>query len=141
MSRLVTQRDRKRFRDLAAAGRHGLVAWRGSEPIGYGWVAERIGPDVTACTLELPAHAAYLWDLYVVPSERSRGVGSALASARIQMARQLGFSEGWRLISPTNGASLGTLSKTGSDNRVVGEVRFVKILSRIQVRFIPASPH
>lgn len=139
LSTLVTQRDLARFRGLAAAGRHALLAWRGSQPIGYGWVAERIGPDVTVCGLALPAHAAYLWELYVIPSERSNGVGTALASARIRKARELGFSEGWRMITPSNGASLRTLARTGSGTRVVGELRFVKLLSRIHVRFTPAS--
>jgi GNAT superfamily N-acetyltransferase len=139
LSRLVAQRDLARFSRLVASGRHGLVAWRGSEPIGYGWVAERIGPDVTACDLALPAHAAYLWDLYVIPSERSNGVGSALASARIRKARELGFSEGWRMISPSNGASLRTLARTGSGTRVIGELRYVKVLSHVQVWFRPQT--
>ncbi|MEO8090882.1 MAG: hypothetical protein ABI703_11335, partial [Gemmatimonadales bacterium] len=42
LSTLVTQRVLARFRALISAGRHCVVAWRGSQPIGYGWVAERI---------------------------------------------------------------------------------------------------
>ena len=137
LSSFVAQRDLARFRRLVASGRHGVVAWRGSQPIGYGWVAGRIGPDVTACALALPANAAYLWDLYVIPSERSNGVGSALASARVQKARELGFSEGWRMISPSNVASLRTLARTGIGVRVIAELRYVKVLSRVQVWFRP----
>lgn len=139
LSRIVPQRSLALFRALAAKGRHGLIAWRGSEPIGYGWVAERIGPDVTACPLAMPPHAAYLWDLYVVPAERSNGVGSALASARVQLARGLGFREGWRMIAPTNRASLRTLAKTGTDTRRVGELRFIKIFALVHTHFSPAS--
>jgi GNAT superfamily N-acetyltransferase len=139
LSSLVTQRTLARFKSLVAAGRHCVVAWRGSEPIGYGWVTERLGPDVTACEFALPPHAAYLWDLYVIPSERSSGVGTALASARMRTARALGFSEGWRMIAPSNGASLRTLVRTASGTRVVGELRFVKVLSRMRVRFTPAN--
>ncbi len=138
LSTLVSQRSLARFRALVTAGRHCVVAWRGSQPIGYGWVAEQIGPDVTACELALPPHAAYLWDLYVIPSERSNGVGSALAGARIRRARELGFSEGWRMIAPTNGASLRTLAKTSSGTRVIGELRYLKVLSRMRVRFTAA---
>ena len=134
---LVMQRNLQRFRALTAAGRHAVIAWRGSQPIGYGWVAASLGPDVTSCPLELPPEAAYLWDLYVVPAERSNGVGSALASARIQVARECGFREGWRIISPSNSASLRTLAKSGADTRIVGEVRFVKILSRVRAQFTP----
>ena len=137
LSSIVAQRDLARFRGLVAAGHRGLVAWRGSEPIGYGWVAERIGPDVTACPLALPTHAAYLWDLYVVPAERNNGIGSALASARIRVAREAGFREGWRMITPSNTPSIRTLARSGT--RVVGEFRFIKILSRMHARFSPAA--
>ncbi len=139
LSSIVTQRDLGRFRGLVAAGHHGVVAWRGPNPVGYGWVAERIGPDVTACPLALPAHAAYLWDLYVVPAERSNGVGSALASARIRVAKERGFREGWRMIAPSNAPSIRTLAKSAHDTRVVGEFRFIKILSRLHARFTPAA--
>jgi GNAT superfamily N-acetyltransferase len=135
LSSIVSQRDLSRFRILMAKGRHGVVAWRGSQPIGYGWVAERLGPDVTACPLALPADAAYLWDLYVVPGERSSGVGSALASARIRIARQRGYREGWRMIAPENAPSLRTLTKSATQTRKVGELRFIKILSRVYSRF------
>ena len=138
LSRMVTQRSLGLFRALLQKGHHGLVAWRGAEPIGYGWVAEKVGPEVTACPLSLPGDAAYLWDLYVVPSERSNGIGSALASARIRIARERGFREGWRMISPSNAASLRTLAKSGSNTRVVGEMRYIKLLDRIYARFTPA---
>jgi GNAT superfamily N-acetyltransferase len=137
LSGMVMYRTLARFRALVAAGRHGLVAWRGSKPIGYGWVAERIGPDVTICPLELPPYASYLWDLYVVPEERSNGVGSALASARLCKARELGFREGWRMISPLNAPSLRTLANSGDGARMVGELRYVKFLSRTHSRFTP----
>ena len=139
LGRMVLQRNLARFRALTAAGRHGLIAWRGAQPIGYGWVAESIGPDVTACPLELPPDAAYLWDLYVVPAERSNGVGSALSSARVQLARSLGFREGWRMIAPSNRASLRTLAKTGTDTRMVGELRVIKVLASVHSRFSPAA--
>lgn len=139
LSRMVQQRDLGRFRALIAAGRHGMVAWRGSQPIGYAWVASSVGPDVTAYPLRLPEHAAYLWDLYVVPGERCNGVGSALASARIRVAREYGFREGWRMISPRNAASLRTLAKTAAATRVVGELRFIKLLSRVHASFTPAA--
>lgn len=139
LSKIVTRRSLALFSTLAANGRHGVVAWRGSEAIGYGWVAEQIGPDVTACPLAMPPYAAYLWDLYVVPAERSNGVGSALASARVQLARGLGFTEGWRMIAPSNAASLRTLAKTGTNTKTVGELRFIKFFASIHTQFNPAS--
>ena len=139
LATIVTQRDLRRFSALLTAGRHAVVAWRGSQPIGYGWVAECLGPDVTVCPLAMPADAAYLWDLYVIPSERSSGVGSALASARIRIAKNCGFSEGWRMIAPENAPSLRTLAKTANHTRKIGELRFIKILSRVYFRFTAAA--
>jgi GNAT superfamily N-acetyltransferase len=139
LATLVSSRHLQRFRALSKAGRHCVVAWRGSQPIGYGWVAGSLGPDVTACTFPLPSDAAYLWDLYVTPAERCNGIGSALASARIQKARALGFREGWRMITPSNRASLRTLQRSGDATRVVGELRFVKVFSRMHVRFTAAK--
>jgi GNAT superfamily N-acetyltransferase len=136
---LLPQRQLPRSRALVESGCHFLIAWRGSAPIGYAWVAERITPLVTQVPLPLPEDAAYLWDLYVVPAERSNGVGSALAQARLKTAQALGFREGWRAIAPTNKPSLRTLAKSGSEHRMMGELRYVKLLNRLHVRHIPAA--
>jgi GNAT superfamily N-acetyltransferase len=138
LSSLVSQRNLPRFQARAQNGCHCLVAWRGSTPLGYAWVAEQITPLVTEVPPPLPPDAAYLWDLFVTPSERGNGIGSALAHARLRTAQALGFREGWRMISPSNTASIRTLKKSGSETRVVGELRFVKVLAQLHVRFIPA---
>jgi GNAT superfamily N-acetyltransferase len=129
---IVTHRELNGFARRMAAGMVGLIAWRNGSPIGYTWMAERLLPFVTPCTFALPANAAYLFDLYVVPQERSEGIGSALASARLELARARGFEEGWRMVSPANGASLRTVEKTaGGGTRVVRELRYVKVLSKV----------
>jgi GNAT superfamily N-acetyltransferase len=140
LSRIAGQLDRERFRRLLEIGCVGLVAWRGSRPVGYAWVATEMRPEVSQCPLELPAHAAYLWDLYVVPAERGSGVGSALASERLRAARALGRTEGWRMITPGNSASLGTLRRSGAATRVVGQMRYFKLGSRLFARFTPRRP-
>jgi GNAT superfamily N-acetyltransferase len=138
LASLAGRRDRARFRRLLKAGCIGLVAWRGSRPVGYAWVALDMRPEVTTCPLDLPPDAAYLWDLYVLPAERRSGVGSALASERLRVARTLGRREGWRMITPDNTASLRTLHRSGSATRVVGEIRYLKLGSRLFARFTPA---
>lgn len=137
---VVGERDRERFRRLLDVGCIGLVAWRGERPVGYAWVAREMRPEVSQCPLELPPHAAYLWDLYVVPSERRTGVGSALARERLQAARALGLTEGWRMIEPGNTASLRTLRRSGSSTRIVGELRYLKLGTRLFARFTPCPP-
>jgi GNAT superfamily N-acetyltransferase len=140
LASLIPQRELDRFRALVSAGRHCMVAWRDGRPIGYAWVAERVGPDVTLVPLPLPEDGAYLWDLYVIPGERCNGIGSALASARCQVARARGFREGWRTIKPDNHASIKTLIRSAPGARVVGEMRYVKVITRMYARFIPSPP-
>ena len=130
-------RDRERFGRLVEIGCVGLVAWRGERPVGYGWVAGEMRPEVSLCPVYLPAHAAYLWDLYVIPAERGSGVGSALASERLRAARALGRTEGWRTSVPDNAASLRTLRRSGVTTRVVGEIRYLKLGPRLFSRFTP----
>jgi GNAT superfamily N-acetyltransferase len=137
---ILTRRELNGFARRLAAGMVGLIAWRDGSPIGYTWVADRLLSFVTPCPIALPSNAAYLFDLYVHPGERSGGIGSALASARLELARARGFKEGWRMISPANGASLRTVEKTtGSGTRIVGEVRYVKILTRVHRWYRPGS--
>ena len=137
---IAAERDRERFRRLLEIGCIGLAAWRGERPVGYAWVAPEMRPEVSHCPLDLPAHAAYLWDLYVVPSERGNGLGSALAAERLRTARELGRTEGWRMITPSNTASLRTLRRSGETPRVVGEFRYLKLGPRLFARFTPCPP-
>lgn len=133
---LVSRRELDSFDGLLAAGRIGVVAWRDGRAVGYAWMAERLAPDVTRCPIPLPEEAVYLWDLYVLPAERCRGVGSTLAAERLSIARALGYREGWRMIGPRNLPSLRTL-RAGGSTRIVGEIRFVQLLSLLRARFVP----
>lgn len=137
---IAGERHRERFRGLLASGCVGLVAWKAGRPVGYAWIAREMRPEVSLYPLELPAHAAYLWDLYVVPAERGNGLGSALAAERLRTARELGFTEGWRMVAPDNIASLRTLRRIGLRPRVVGEVRCLKLGPRLFGRFTPCPP-
>lgn len=137
LATLVPQRDLDRFHWLVAAGHTCLVAWRGDRPVGYTWCARRLGPGVTILPVPLPPHAVYLWDVYVPVAERSTGIGSALVTARLRLARDWGFREGWRIVAPSNRASLRTADKTGGNHRVIGEVSFVKVLARMHTRYRP----
>ena len=137
----MSRREVERFGDYVARGRMCFVAWEGERPIGYAWNADRFSSDmnVTAGPLALPPTATYLWNVYVVPRQRSHGVGAALASARLSMARDLGFTEGWTMIAPDNHASLRAIAKTaGPHARVIGELRYLKLLTRTFGQFHPS---
>jgi GNAT superfamily N-acetyltransferase len=139
---LVGQRELSEFRHLHAGGHRCLIAWRGREPVGYAWVADHPGPDVTIWPLsfEFPGSAAYLCKLYVLPSERGHGIGPALTRAQIRVAWESGFREGWGMVATSNRASLRSIQKSSSGARVVGEVRFLQLLDRTYARFFPADP-
>lgn len=140
LSELASRSDIELFRTRLDAGGICLLAWRDGRPVGYTWISERMGPDVTICPLPLPPNAAYLYDLYVAPAERSSGIGSVLVVARLRWARERGFAEGWRMVSVKNHASLRTVEKTrGEGTRVVGEMSYVKILDRMYPRFMPVG--
>jgi hypothetical protein len=78
-------------------------------------VAEPIGADVTLVPLPLPADTAYLWDLYVLPTERSNG----------------------RAIAPSNQASRRTRQKSGPGARIVGGLRYLELITRMYIRYTP----
>jgi GNAT superfamily N-acetyltransferase len=137
---IVGDRKLVRYRQHASRGRVCIAAWRGDQPIGYTWISHRMEPDIEIYSLPLPADAAYLWDLYVIPEERSNGVGSALVTARLEYARDRGFRAGWRMISPHNRASMRTLTKTAGDGtRILGELHYRKWLDRARIEYLPGS--
>jgi GNAT superfamily N-acetyltransferase len=138
---MMSRREVERFSEYVSRGRICFVAWQGERPVGYAWNADRFSSDMTAtaCPLALPPTATYLWNLYVIPSERSRGVGAALVSARLRLARDRGLREGWTMIAPSNHPSLRAIAKTGGPNtRVIGELRYLKLLTRVYGQFRPS---
>ena len=110
---ILRSRQLALFDRRLAAGRTCLIATREGRPVGYTWISERVDLALEHHPLALPPDAAYLWDLFVVKDERGSGIGSALVSARLALARSRGHRVGWRLGSPDNRASLRTAEKTG----------------------------
>ncbi len=85
-------------------------------------------PDLEFYPLPLPEDAVYLWDLYVIPEERNRGVGSALMSARLQHARGAGFRRAWRVVDAGSRPVLRILQRSaGGGARIAGEVALLKV--------------
>ena len=138
LSPMMGRRKLARCPVEAGRGRLCLVAWRGDRPVGYTWIAPRTDPRLDLFPIPLPDDAAYLLDLYVLPSERSHGIGSALVTARLAFARSLGYRRGYRIIATTNAPSLRTLEKTsGPGTRIVGEIRTLKLWRRHRRSFVP----
>jgi GNAT superfamily N-acetyltransferase len=135
LTELITSSAVERFRRRAAQGRTCLVAWQNGRPIGHAWVSERIDIDVEPHPIPLPSDAVYLWDLYVDPADRSRGVGSALTTARLDHARERGFRRAWTMNAFGNLPSM-TVTERASPRRVrlLGEVTLVWLLGRVRAR-------
>jgi len=137
---ITTARQRAGFAHAVARGRHCLVAWHEGRPLGYTWLSERMERDVEFHELPLAADAVYLWNLWVLPSARNLGIGSALVSARLRLALDLGYREGWRMVAPDNAPSLRTVAKTaGTGTRLVAELYVRKLGARARVRYVPVT--
>ena len=131
-----------RFRRWHERGRVMLVARRGGRALGYTWYSHRMEPDIEYYDLDLPAGAVYGWALYVVPAERSSGIGSALVSARIEHARERGYRTSWRIVDVKNPAAQRTVAKSANsrDRLRIGELFWTKFFSRSRTRFVPDAP-
>lgn len=126
---IANRRMIARMRRALIRGRNCIVACRDGRIIGYTWISDRVDSDLELFPIPLPKDAAYGWNLYVTPVERNAGVGSALVTARLNLARQLGFRRMWRAIDAKNAPTVRTVEKTwGSGSRIVGKLKYVKIL-------------
>jgi GNAT superfamily N-acetyltransferase len=137
LAQTLTTRSLERLRRRAMPGSTCLVAWRGGRPIGYTWISE---PEARPESLpvSLPSGVFYGWDLWVEPPERGRGVGSALARARVVYARERGARRAWRVIVDENRPALRTLEKSsGGRARALGKVTYVTFLGRVRRRYEP----
>lgn len=135
---ITTEHRIAQFRERIVRGRQCLVAWRDDAPVGFTWISTRMDRDIETYPLPLPADATYHWDLYVASSERSTGLGTALAFARLNHAREQSYRIGWRLIDVDNLASQRTAQKTAAaSTRVIGELRYRSFLGRSWSYYAP----
>lgn len=135
---ITTEHRIAQFRERIARGRQCLVAWRDDAPVGFTWISTRMDRDIETYPLPLPSDATYHWDLYVASSERCTGLGTALAFARLNHAREQSYRIGWRLIDVDNLASQRTAQKTAAaSTRVIGELRYRSFLGRTWSRYAP----
>jgi GNAT superfamily N-acetyltransferase len=133
VSPILPAATRHVFKMRFEAGRSCLLASRGSTVVGYTWLSPGIDPAIELLPLALPEDSIYLWGLFVPRSERGSGIGSALTSARLALAREWGFRFGWRAVSPGNKPSMRTVEKTGSV-QVLGELSWYRFLGRFRGR-------
>ena len=124
------------FSAAIEAGRICLVAWRGSEALGYIWFSPAIQERHESFALRLPADANYLWQLQVVRSARRQGIGAALACAGFQRALEHGLRRSWMITRPGNTAFQATIASV-APAMVLGSISRVKVASWMQSHYHP----
>ncbi|MHC4300447.1 MAG: GNAT family N-acetyltransferase [Planctomycetota bacterium] len=76
--------------------------------------------------LRLPARTAMIYDTFVLPDYRRKGVCSQLISESVKLLSDQGFDSVWCHIPPSNRASATAYSHAGFEQ--IARIKFVKIL-------------
>lgn len=124
----------KCFAAAATGGRMCLVAWRGSRAVGYVWLSPAIDQRYENFALPLPPGAIYLWQIQVSRSERRKGVGAALVSFGLRMAKQQGHCRSWMITRSDNQAAQNTIASV-APSRVLATLSRIKVTSWMHTRF------
>jgi len=122
------------FAAAAAAGRVCLVAWRGSTAVGYVWFSPAVDQRYESFALTLPSDAIYLWQLQVSRSARRMGIGAALVSFGLLLAKQQGYRLSWMITRCDNRAAQSTIASV-APSRVLGTLSRIKVTSWMHTRF------
>ncbi|MFL5548286.1 MAG: GNAT family N-acetyltransferase [Gemmatimonadales bacterium] len=128
LGNLGRSRMPQQFAEASAAGRTCLIAWKRRQAVGYVWFSTAIESRHERYDLMLPADTVYVWQIEVIRSERSQGVGAALLSRGLELCRERGFHRSWIIVHPNNFASIRTVASV-APSRVLGTVGRVKVLS------------
>ncbi len=104
-----------------------VVAWQDGEPIGWAWIGYvRVFLPPLGREICLPAGTAYLYEAFVRPSARGRGIGRALVGARCARAASLGYGHLLTHVLDGNLPSLRALRTHGFTTS--GRTRFLRAL-------------
>jgi len=105
-----------------------VLAKSGGQTIGWAWLGtERVYLPPLGREIRLAPGTGYLYDAYVRPAERGRGIGRALVAARCRLADERGLD---RLVSHVlvgNAPSLRSLHVQGFET--LGRTVFVRALA------------
>ncbi|MFQ5599908.1 MAG: GNAT family N-acetyltransferase [Candidatus Krumholzibacteriia bacterium] len=119
--------DWPQFRTALQHGHDLVVASRQGRALGWAWIGyERVFLPPLGREIRLPEGTAYLYESYVRPSERGRGVGKRLVAARCRHADGLGLERLLTHVVAGNQASLRALQS--HDFRIVGRTHFLRAL-------------
>jgi ribosomal protein S18 acetylase RimI-like enzyme len=129
-----------RLEEWSRGGMTCLLAERDGTPVGYVWVDPGFRGSRYPAAPELPPDAVYLRNLFVLGSERGRGLGTALVRAGLRAAAQSGRRRVRYTVRPDNDPSLGAFRRAAGPSRVLGRLCYVRVLDRRLRRYVPVSP-
>lgn len=137
LSAMCNRRMMRRHRRAIQRGRVGILAIRGQQVLGYTWLSDTMDRDLELYPVDLDPKAVYGWNLFVDPSERGKGIGSALVRARMRMARDLGYETTMRVIDPENRPAIATVRNSSGERpaRVLGILYYLKLFRWVPSRF------
>ena len=103
-----------------------LLASRKGETIGWAWIGyDRVHLAPLGREIVLPEQSVYLYDCWVRPEERGRGLGKALIAARRQRAQERNAKTVLTHVVEGNGASRQALESNGL--ALVGRTAFLRL--------------
>ena len=104
-----------------------VVATIEGQPVGWAWVGYgRVYLPPLGRDIRLPEGTAYLYEAFVRPAARGRGIGSALVAARCARAESHGYAHLLTHVLDGNEPSLRSLRRHGF--RTSGRTRFLRLL-------------
>jgi GNAT superfamily N-acetyltransferase len=116
-----------------------LLAERGAAPVGHVWVDPGVRRARHSAAPDLPSDAVLVRNLYVLATERGRGVGGALVAAALRHAAARGFRRARYTVRRDNQPSrLAFERAAGHPPRLLGDLVYLRIVDRVRRSFVPA---
>lgn len=123
----ASERDWPQYKTALRHDHDLFLAEASGRVVGWAWIGyECVYLPPLGREIRLPQHTAYLYEAYVRPEVRGRGIGRALVAARCQRAEQHGARRLLTHVVDGNIASKRTLEVQGF--RVVGRTHFLRAL-------------
>jgi GNAT superfamily N-acetyltransferase len=140
LSSIADLADMARFQRMFDQGSVVLIALRGGQAVGYGWISHRIDRRTNRLQPPLRPGDACLHDLFVSPAHRGQGIAQALVARRLQFLREEGYKRSIIAVAQGNAPALRVAEKAGY--RPVGEMSHTRLLfwDRLTYKAIPAEP-
>lgn len=118
--------DMARFQRMFDLDAVVFAAFLEGQVIGWGWLTDKIDPQTNRVQAPLHPGDACLYDLFVAPDFRERGIAQRLVASRLQYLRDHGYQRSVITCSKDNPAALKVAQRAGYVP--IGESRHTRLL-------------